>query len=254
MATYEPRALRTLADRWEAGIDSASKRNDAATFSGIVGDAAHRLEGGYHISREDQSADNYSIAQFSDDRLGPSNMAAAIDMTMRTSDMILVTTRLVNAWHQEDPRLANVRAFNGTLDGRTAIRKDAANPDPRTTNSATVDHARHVHMEIFRRFVEDQKTMDDILSVVLGGEGESEVAIEQAYLDYLPDTAMAILTGETPSLGYPQATGPSWDNDAVVNHNLKAVEGRLTALIKAQQVPTIDYERLARAIIAQLSK
>ena len=262
MATLAPRALRALADGWENGIDSAEKREDAATFAGIVGDLRHRLEGGYHISREDQPWSNYSIAQFSDDRLGPSNMAAAVDMTMITKDMILVTRRLVDAWHREDPRLANVRGFNGTLDGVNAIRKDAANPDPYTTDEATVDHTGHLHMELFRAFVEDSKTMSDILSVILGTTPEEgEVMIEQAYLDYLPDTAMAVLVGETPSLGYPDATGPQWDNVALKNHNLKVVETRLNArldkleaAIKAVPVPSVTAADIAKAIIAELQK
>lgn len=235
MTTRAPTALQWLADQWESAIDTA-------TFSGIVGDQAHRASGGYHISREDLIASgmsgDYSIAQFSDDRAGRSDLASGIDMTMDAADMRLVTGRLAAAWRNMDPRLDNVRGFNGTEDGRTARRWDAANSDPNATNSATDDHLWHIHMEIFRRYADDPQTMANILAVVTGGATATPTAQEDdmlpgAYDDYLPDTALAILTGETPRFGYPEATGPAWDNDALTNHNVKAVEGRLAAQIAA---------------------
>lgn len=171
MTTLEPTALRWLATQWETAIDTAARRSDAATFAGIVGDTRHRLEGGYHISREDQSSANYSVARFGDDRLGPSNLAAAVDMTMDTAAMRLVTGRLVTAWRRSDPRLDHVRALNGTLDGINAIRCDAANPDPNTLNTSSSDHCWHIHMELFRRWADDMNTMRDVLSVITGEAG-----------------------------------------------------------------------------------
>jgi len=74
MATVATPAMTQFAADWEHAIDSAAKRNDAATRSGIVGDAAHRARGGYHISREDQPSSNYSVSEYAIDRQGPSNV------------------------------------------------------------------------------------------------------------------------------------------------------------------------------------
>src|SRR5687767_6586160 len=103
--------MAEFARRWEQAIDSAERRDDAATFSGIVGDLAHRREGGYHISREDQPADNYSCV-LPEDREGSSNWAAGVDMSMIPKDMALVTGRLLaSAKDQGDPRLNCCREF-----------------------------------------------------------------------------------------------------------------------------------------------
>jgi len=174
MATRAPAALLWLARRWEDGIDSAMARQDAATFAGIVGDPAHRATGGYHISLEDLIAagmsGDYSIAQFTDDRRGPADCASAVDMTMSTAAMRLVTGRLAAAWRAQDPRLDAVRGFNGTLDGVHALRWDASNPDPNTVNAATGDHLWHVHLEVFRRWCDDMTVAAGILGVILGDQ------------------------------------------------------------------------------------
>jgi hypothetical protein len=90
---------------------------------------------------------------------------------------------------------------------------------------------------------------------ITDGGSMAEVEIPGGFGDYLPDTAMAILVGQTPRLGYPEATGPQWDNDAITRHNLAAVEARLMAkldAIAAQQVTGPSAADVAREIIAQL--
>lgn len=182
MATNAPSALLWLAREWESAIDTAARRQDAATFSGIVGDPRHRETGGYHISREDLIAsgmgNDYSL-QFSDDRLGAPDEASAIDMNMDAADMRLVTGRLVAAWRRQDPRLANLRAVNGTLDGVNAIRIDAANDDPDQLDESSTDHLWHIHAEIFRRYANDMATMRDLLAVITGGVNPTSGTAEQ---------------------------------------------------------------------------
>lgn len=166
MATIAYAPTRWLAQEWERTIDGAAKRNDAATQSGIVGDAAHRRDGGYHISREDQPGDNYSVAQYAADRYGPSDAAAAVDMTMKRDGMVTVTKRLLAAAKARDPRLVPyVRAFNGTTNGTTAIRVEVQTFG---LFSATVDHVWHVHLEIHRKYVNNMAAMRAILSVIAG--------------------------------------------------------------------------------------
>lgn len=167
MATLEPPRLRGFAAAWEAAIDSAARRDDAATFAGIVGDLAHRREGGYHISREDQpDPNNYSVADCPEDREGRSDLASAVDITMDPGDMTLVTGRLYRSWRDAyDPRLNVCRGINGTLDGQNAIRFDCQFA---TLESATDDHLWHVHMEFLRKYADDSTAHGGVLSVIVG--------------------------------------------------------------------------------------
>lgn len=165
MTTLEPPELRQFARAWEDFIDSAELRNDAATFSGIVGDLQHRLEGGYHISRQDQPSDNYSC-QLPEDREGRADDAAAVDMNMMPKDMTLVTGRLLkSAKDKNDPRLDCVREFFGTLDGKVVTGWDCYNYEPSSSDDS---HLWHLHMSILRKFVRDAVALRGPLSVIKG--------------------------------------------------------------------------------------
>lgn len=175
MATKAYPATVRFANEWEDGIDSAARRESAATVSGIVGDLAHRLEGGYHISRQDQSRLNYSVAQYVKDQQGPADAASAVDMTMNQASMILVTKRLARAVAARDPRVfGKIRAFNGTTNGSRAIRVECYEYGPSRGKSgvyvATPDHLWHVHLEIHRAYVNDWRILKGILDVILGKE------------------------------------------------------------------------------------
>jgi hypothetical protein len=102
-------------------------------------------------------------------------------------------------------------------------------------------------------------TPDEWWTLMMGGQVTGPVQIVGGYDDLLPDTVMAMLTGETPRLGFPDLTGPPWDNDAVKNHNLKAVEGRLTQLLadlsaKVGAPAPVDTADLAQKIVAALEQ
>lgn len=159
MATLSTSSIEWLADEWE-------KLYGSATLSGIVGDLAHRARGGYHISRQDQPSDNYSVTR-PDDKVGPSDRAAAIDMTMNTADIKKCHIRLRNAWKNRanDPRMKYINAWNG-WDGEG----DAGRYDVVTGNigTATSDHKWHIHLEIRRRYVNDMNAMRAILSILAG--------------------------------------------------------------------------------------
>lgn len=167
MTTLEPSNLRRFATAWESAIDGAERRNDAATFSGIVGDLAHRASGGYHISREDQvDPNNYSVVDCPADQRGRSDLASAVDMNMIDRDMILVYGRLYRSWRDRtDPRLDVCRGINGTLDGQNAIRIDC---QFMTEEWATADHLWHIHLEVLRQFADDASAHSGVLSVIVG--------------------------------------------------------------------------------------
>ena len=248
MATLASKEMVWFSLEWEKGIDSAFRREDAATQAGIVGDLAHRLSGGYHISREDQPGSNYSIAQFGDDRLGRADLASAVDMTMDPTAMVTVTRRLVDAWHREDPRLSNVRGFNGTLDGRSGIRKDASNPDPRATDYSDSTHTWHVHLEFFRRYADDLKTMQDVLSVILGStilESE-ELATASDKINAWMVGSERTTDGELVAPTVWRVRDEAWQ--AAVNKRLDAIEAKAGG----QGVSAPSAAEIAAEIIKQL--
>jgi len=161
MTTLATSAEKWLADEWE-------KIYSTAVLSGIVGDLAHKLRGGYHISREDQPNDNYSVIR-ADDKPGngPSDRAAAIDMTMSTADIIKCHTRLREIWKNRanDPRMKYINAWNGWDGQGDAGRYDVVKG---TVTTATSDHKWHIHLEIRRKYVNDMNAMRAILSMLKG--------------------------------------------------------------------------------------
>jgi hypothetical protein len=152
-----------IADQWETYYPSA-------VFSGIVGDVSHQLSGGYHISIQDNSSDNYSVTR-PDDKAPPGtwprNLASAIDMSMNPSDMALCSGRLWGVWNDTtDPRHKYINGFNGWFnDGGPAKRYDFVTQGISTSSS---DHKWHVHLEIRRRYAIDNIAANAILSILRG--------------------------------------------------------------------------------------
>lgn len=166
MSTVATAAVKGLAADWKKCFTSAQ-------ISGIVGDKAHESRGGYHIGRKFQSASNYSVVR-PDDKGGPDDAAAAVDMTMGASDMRSCTSRLVAAFNNTaDPRRKYINAFNGTLNNTSAKRWDVY---ARTVKSATSDHLWHVHLEIRRKYVNSATAMAAILSILSGESLSSYLA------------------------------------------------------------------------------
>lgn len=150
MATLATQVERDVAAAWEDQYASGVN-------SGIVGDAAHRREGGYHISIEDQPSDNYSVIR-ADDKAPPGtwdrDKAAAIDQSMNAKDMALCYARVFAVWNDKtDPRRRYFNAFN-VWDGKSAdpVRLDFV---LNVKTKATRDHTWHAHGEFRRRYVED---------------------------------------------------------------------------------------------------
>lgn len=160
MSTVAPPLIKQLATDWSKNCGLSS-----AKVSGIIGDQAHAARGGYHIARADQSATNYSVVR-PDDKGGPSNAAAAIDMTMNAADMRLCSQRLVTVFNNAaDPRRKYLNAFNGTVDSKNARRWDVY---ARKVKAATSDHLWHVHLEVRRKYVGSAVAMAAILSALKG--------------------------------------------------------------------------------------
>lgn len=176
MATLSTSSLNWLAGQWENVYSSA-------VLSGIVGDLAHKARGGYHISRQDQSSTNYSVTR-KDDKLGPSDRASAIDMTMSTADIIKCHKRLRGFWQNRsrDIRMKYINAWNGWDGDGDAGRYDVVTGSVSTASS---DHKWHIHLEIRRRYVNDMNAMKAILSML---KGESLADYEESLAPTPPAT------------------------------------------------------------------
>jgi hypothetical protein len=162
MTTKATSLLLNVAYRWEEVYATAA-------FSGIVGDLAHTLTGGYHISIEDQSPTNYSVVR-PDDKAPPGSWsrihATALDMSMGKADMILSTRRWMVVWSDRtDPRRKYFNAFNGWTGSGNAQRWDfVAN----TVQTSTNDHQTHQHTEIRRRYWNDPVAHQAAISIARG--------------------------------------------------------------------------------------
>lgn len=157
MALREPPALRWLMNSLLNAIPTSEDAGICAAKEG------------YHNSRDDLPPSDYSVMEYSDDQLGDGSYASALDLTIRDQNVMNATTaKLRDAWLAQDPRLNNVRAFNGTTDGSNALRWDVSNGPPSSTSWTDDSHLWHVHLEVFRRYSNDMDTMRNILSVMVG--------------------------------------------------------------------------------------
>lgn len=157
-----PFVANGVVSAWESEYTSA-------TFSGIVGDAAHQRNGGYHISIEDQSTDNYSCIR-PDDKAPPGNWsrkhATALDMSMSKADMVKSTNRWKAVWADKtDPRRIYFNGFNGWTGSGDAQRWDFVT---NTVKTSTNDHQWHQHSEKRRRYWNDPKADRAMVSIARG--------------------------------------------------------------------------------------
>lgn len=124
---------------------------------------------GYHNTRAQNSSGNYSVT-LPLDKQGPSNKAAALDLTFPSaSDMKLYTDRLRKAMQSRDPRMGSVKEFYGTLNGSVVygLGKKSRDGAPYKT-SADKSHLWHIHISFFRADVENWNRLKGIAEVLIG--------------------------------------------------------------------------------------
>lgn len=126
---------------------------------------------GYHSSRQENQSKwpgNYSI-RLALDKQGPSDKAAAIDLTLSDAEMRRRTRYLADAAKRNDPRLAAVREFYGTLDSRTVYgRIKDSRTGPWRASAADRSHLWHIHISIFRAYTNNWGELAPIVSVLSG--------------------------------------------------------------------------------------
>lgn len=119
--------------------------------------------------------------------------ARAIDYTMTEAEMIKTTKRMRDsALNPADDRLAAVKEFYGTLDGKIVYGLSKDNVDgPWERSSADSSHIWHEHISIFTAFVNKWTMLEPILSV-LSGESLLDWRMKNVFLPKQGDTGQEV--------------------------------------------------------------
>lgn len=132
---------------------------------------AYTLKPGFHSSVDDNLArwpDNYSIRD-AINRREPRNVGRALDISLSGSDMKRLTGYLADAAAADDPRLAPVREFYGTLNGTSVYGRAHTGPDTDwRSSSADSSHLWHIHLSFFTPYVDDWDALAGVVSVLVG--------------------------------------------------------------------------------------
>lgn len=141
---------------------------------------------GYHNTRAANMLKypgNYSYADYALDRQGPSDKAAAIDLTFpdaqagNYSTIAKYSNRLLlSGKDPNDNRLNVLREFYGNTDSDTEVE----GWDYQAVRAATSDktHLWHIHISVMRAYVTSKIAMDSILNVLKGISGEEPLDAE----------------------------------------------------------------------------
>lgn len=173
---YSPRTTDELYAFWVA-----FKAFEAGARLG----GTYALKPGFHSSVNDNLArwpSNYSVRD-EINRRDPKTVARAIDLTLSHALMQRYTARLRAAALANDPRMAPVREFYGTVNGTSVYGLAHTTPDGAwRSSSADSTHLWHTHLSIFTPYVDDAAALAGILSVLKG----------ESLADYLGGTIMEL--------------------------------------------------------------
>jgi peptidoglycan hydrolase-like protein with peptidoglycan-binding domain len=111
---------------------------------------------------------NYSI-RYAIDRRDPKTKARAIDLTMNSTWMRIITQRLLDGAARRDPRMRCVKEFYGTVDGRTVVGRIKDSEDgPYRSASSDASHTWHEHVGLLTPYVDDREAMEGLASLLKG--------------------------------------------------------------------------------------
>ena len=127
---------------------------------------------GYHNTRAGNSPSNYSVV-LPPDKLGPSDKAAAIDLTFPNAQSGNYTTiakyssRLLKSGKDpNDPRGNYLREFFGNADSDTQV--EGWDFYYATTSTSDSSHLWHIHISFLRKYVTSLTAMNAVLSILKG--------------------------------------------------------------------------------------
>jgi hypothetical protein len=180
---------------------------------------------GYHNTRTANQANwpgNYSYAQFAVDREGPSDKAAALDITFvdaqagNYATIAALSSRLYaagRAGRANDPRTVYMREFFGNIDtDRTVEGWDFARGNTSTSDSS---HLWHIHISVHRKYVTDMRAMRAILSILKG----------ETVRTWLTAEGMASAQDDGNATWGSQIASPAYNKSASAGDWLKSFEG-----------------------------
>jgi len=136
---------------------------------------------GYHNKRENLPMPgytfDYSIDEFSIDKQGPADEASAIDWTFpdaqsgNYSTISKYSKRLYAVRGGNDSRTVYMREFFGQIDSDSTV--EGWDYGKNKASSSDSSHLWHIHISIFRKYINSTGAMKAILSI-LKGETEAE--------------------------------------------------------------------------------
>lgn len=163
-----PNPARITNPLWRVWEES-SRIIPGVRLGGIYAD-----KNGYHDTRNSNPPGDYSVV-LTLDKQGPGDKAAAIDLTMSDGQMRLRTGYLKTAcFHPDDDRVNGMREFYGTLDSRTVyglIQNQPGGPWQQSYSDSS--HLWHIHISIFRAFVDRWDMLEPLVSVLSGETWEA---------------------------------------------------------------------------------
>lgn len=218
---------------------------------------------GYHNTRAGNSSTNYSVV-LPEDKLGPSDKAAAIDLTFPNaqsgnySTIAKYSSRLLKSGQDPNDNRGNyLREFYGNADFDNSVE----GWDFYYVRSATSDtsHLWHIHISFLRKYVTSLTAMDSVLSILRGDPAQQqEEDMDLSDIVHLntnggvnyssPTTTVEGVLSST-NLYVLLARNQASAAFAELKAELEEVKAALAALTLPTPVPgTIDYAALAKAV------
>ncbi len=228
MSARAPTAIMHLWSDVHAAIPSAQ-------LGGIVGDTAHSF--GYHLARQDLPSSDYSV-QLAPDKLGASDCASALDITLDPTLMKTVTQRLLTACQARDPRVKALREFCGTLNGVDTYPYDNYQHGSEGLDSWDNSHLWHVHCSFLREYADNYAALAPIADVIAGTP--------------TPTDWLAMATKAEVQAAFLEALESPAGRDAIWGHEIKNAAGgmsRMDGLIVATNNRTGEIHNDTTALL-----
>lgn len=154
------------------------------TIPGVLLGGIYANKPGYHNKRQNLVWNSDYSVKLAIDALGPSDVAAAIDLTIHTdSEMIKYSKRLRDACVAKDPRTKYIREWIGTVDGSTVACyiHDTETQTFRFDGSRDSTHLWHIHISFFRKWAGDPEAGRAIASILNGETYNQYLGIQGDY-------------------------------------------------------------------------
>lgn len=202
---------------------------------------------GYHNTRAGNSSTNYSVV-LPPDKLGPSDKAAAIDLTFPNAQSGNYTTiakyssRLLKSGKDPNDLRGNyLREFFGNADSDTQV--EGWDFWYSTTSTSDSSHLWHIHLSFLRKYVTSLPAMNAVLSILKG----------ETYAEYLQGGNVTDYTeGQMRAFPWQYAgQGIGENNNTTVTRSMLSYMDEILRGVRALQSTTFA-NTVADAVVAKL--